>query len=505
MAGIGAWRMPMAAGLLTLSANACRLLGLEGPPPTTLDGLVALCHPEDRHLLREACDQLSSSAEGGRVEVEVRMPVAGRQAWFRHCAEIDRGPAGDAPALIGVLQDVSWHRQALRDATDELKAQVQTERDRLKAAASAGIVGVWDWYIPQDVLVWDEVMYRLYGLEPKDFGGAYEAWTSAVHPDDRAGAEAAIAAALRGEHEYEYVFRVVWPRDGSIHFIKAGAHTIFDESGKAVRMLGVNHEVTEKINREAALKEATRIAIEANIAKSEFLARMSHEIRTPMNAVVGLSAMGMELPGLPHRAADYMNRIHQSSTALMSLLNDILDFSKIEARQMELGPQKFELEALIDSTTKLFALSANQKGLQLLTDIDPALPRLLVGDAPKLGQILNNLLGNAIKFTASGQVCLRVRRLPSRNDRDELGVRLQCAVQDTGIGIAPQSVGELFLTFSQADGSISRRYGGSGLGLVISQRLCEMMGGRIEVDSRLGAGSTFSFELDLPVAGKRLV
>ena len=326
-----------------------------------------------------------------------------------------------------------------------------------------------------------------------------------MHPDDRAGAEAAIAAALRGEHEYEYVFRVVWPRDGSTHFIKAAAHTIFDESGKAVRMLGVDHEVTEKINREAALKEATRIAIEANIAKSEFLARMSHEIRTPMNAVVGLSAMGMELPGLPHRAADYMNRIHQSSTALMSLLNDILDFSKIEARQMELDPQEFELEALIDSTTKLFALSAHQKGLQLLTDIDPALPRLLVGDAPKLGQILNNLLGNAIKFTASGQVCLRVRRLPSRNDRDELGVRLQCVVQDTGIGIAPQSVGELFLPFSQADGSISRRYGGSGLGLVISQRLCEMMGGRIEVDSRLGAGSTFSFELDLPVAGKRLV
>jgi PAS domain S-box-containing protein len=351
----------------------------------------------------------------------------------------------------------------------------------MRPPASAGIVGVWDWYIPEDVLVWDDVMYRLYGLKAEDFGGAYEAWSSAVHPEDRAGAGEALAAALRGERDYEYVFRVVWPSDGSTHFIKAGAHTAFDENGKAVRMVGVNHEVTERITREQALKEATRAAVEANMAKSEFLARMSHEIRTPMNAVIGLSAMGMELPDMPHRAAAYMKRIHQSSAALMSLLNDILDFSKIEARQMELAPEEFELQALLESSTDLFALAAHQKGLQLVTDIDPALPRFLVGDASRLIQILNNLLGNAIKFTPSGRILLRVHQLASSHDRDTRCVRLRFLVQDTGIGISPESVGDLFLPFSQTDESISRRYGGSGLGLVISQRLCELMGGRIQV------------------------
>jgi PAS domain S-box-containing protein len=500
LAGIGDWRMPIPGREIVLSATACRLLGVEGAPPATLEELIGLCHPEDQTLLREACDRLLSSSGTGRFELDVRMPVAGRLAWFRHCAQIDRGPAGDAPTLIGVLQDVSWHQQALQDATAQLKAQVQTERDRLKAAASAGIVGVWDWDIPRDVLVWDEVMYRLYGLKPEDFGGAYEAWTSAVHPDDRAGAEAAIAAALRGEHDYEYVFRVIWPSDGSTHYIKAAASTVFDENGKALRMVGVNHEVTEQIAREQALKEAIRAALEANAAKSEFLARMSHEIRTPMNAVIGLSAMGMELPDLPLRAAEYMKRIHQSSAALMSLLNDILDFSKIEARQIDLTPEEFELEALINASTDLFALAAHQNGLQLVTNIDQDLPKFLVGDAIKLGQILNNLLGNAIKFTPSGQIMLSARRLPTSHDREARFVRLQFSVQDTGIGIAPKSVGDLFLPFSQANGSISRRYGGSGLGLSISQRLCELMGGHIQVTSKPGVGSTFSFELELPIA-----
>ncbi len=502
IAGMGSWRMPMPGGALTLSANAGRLLGVEGAPPDTLEGLLALCDPEDEHLLREACERVLNGSGGGRFEVDVRTQVAGRPVWFRHVAEVDPD-LEDGPALIGVLQDVSRERRAIHDATENLALLMQTERDRLQAASSAGIVGVWDWYVPQNVLVWDKVMYRLYGLEEGAFGGAFEAWTSAVHPDDRAGAEAAIGAALRGEREYEYLFRVVWPSDGSTHYIKAGSRTTYDEHGQAVRMIGVNVDVTEQIERDEALRETTRIAIEANMAKSDFLARMSHEIRTPMNAVIGLSAMGLELPDMPSRAADCMSRIHHSSVALMRILDAILDFSKIEARQMELDPQEFELEALIEASTELFALSAYQKGLQIVIDIDQALPRFLVGDALRLSQILNNLLGNAIKFTASGEICLSVYRRPPGDDGATSGVALRFAVRDTGIGIAPENIKALFRPFSQADESISRRYGGSGLGLVISQRLCELMGGRIQVASQPGAGSTFSFDLELPIATER--
>ncbi len=502
IAGIGSWRMPMTGGPITLSPNACRLLGLEGAPPDTLEGLVALCNREDQHLLRDACQRILSGSEGGRFEVEVRMQVAGRPTWFRHRSGIAPDMA-DGPVLICVIQDVSLEKQALRDATEQLEAAIQTERDRLQAASSAGIVGVWDWYVPENVLVWDKVMYQLYGLEESSFGGAYEAWSKAVHPDDRPGAEEGIEEALRGVREYDRLFRVVWPSDGSTHYIKASARTTFNEQGQPLRMIGVNVDVTEQIARDEALRETTRIAIEANMAKSDFLARMSHEIRTPMNAVIGLSSLCLDLPDMPRRAADYMTRIHHSSVALMRILDSVLDFSKIEAGQMRLDPQEFELEALIEASTELFGLSAHQKGLQLVIDIDQALPSILVGDATRLGQILNNLLGNAIKFTASGQIFLSVRRRPPGDDCDARSVRMEFAVRDTGIGIAPESIRELFLPFSQADGSISRRYGGSGLGLVISQRLCELMGGSIRVDSQPGAGSTFSFDLVLPIARER--
>jgi PAS domain S-box-containing protein len=378
IAGIGDWRMPVSGRLITLSANACRLLQVDGTPPDTLDGLIALYDAQDQSLLREACARVLSGSEEKRFEVDARMKVAGREVWFRHRAEVCPAPPDGTVTLICVFQDVSREKiDGLEVA--RLRAQAQSEKDRLQAAASAGIVGVWDWDVTHNVLAWDEVMYRLYGLKAGDFGGAFEAWTSAVHAEDRAGAEEAIAAALRGEREYEYLFRVVWPTDGSTHFIKAVSRTSFDASGKAARMIGVNYDVTEQMDREQALKDATRVAEEANRAKSEFLARMSHEIRTPMNAVIGLSAMGMELPDLPPVAADWMRRIHQSSSALMSTINDILDFSKIEAHQMDLDPQEFELEALIENSVDLFGLAAHQKGLQLVIDVDQALPRFFGG------------------------------------------------------------------------------------------------------------------------------
>ena len=502
IAGIGDWRMPVSGRLITLSANACRLLQVVGMPPDTLDGLIALHAAQDQSLLRDACVRVLSGSGENRFEVDARMNVAGREVWFRHRAEVCPSPADGTLTLICVFQDVSREKIGGLEVAC-LRAQAQSEKDRLQAAASAGIVGVWDWDVTHNVLAWDEVMYQLYGLKAGDFGGALEAWTSAVHPEDRAGAEEAIAAALRGEREYEYQFRVVWPSDGSTHFIKAVSRTSFDASGKAVRMIGVNYDVTEQMDREQALKDATRVAEEANRAKSEFLARMSHEIRTPMNAVIGLSAMSMELPDMPLVAADCMRRIHQSSSALMTTINDILDFSKIEALQMDLDPQEFELEALIENSVDLFGLAAHQKGLQLVVDVDQALPRFLVGDALRLTQILNNLLGNAIKFTESGQVLLSVHRAPSAGERNTRSVGLHFSVQDSGIGIAPESIAGLFQPFAQADVSISRRFGGTGLGLVISQRLCELMDGSITVESQPGVGTTFSFELELPIGKKQ--
>jgi PAS domain S-box-containing protein len=389
----------------------------------------------------------------------------------------------------------------VRDITPD-KARhlgVSSANERLSMATTAGRVGVWDWDIPNNVLVWDELMYRLYGLQRADFGGAYEAWSVAIHPEDKAATEGEIQAALRGEREYAPRFRVIWP-DGSIHHLKAASRTTYDAEGRPLRMIGVNYDLTEQVAVEEALARAKVDAEAASRAKSLFLANMSHEIRTPMNAVIGLSALGSGLPDLPPLVGEYLNRIHSSSQALLYTLNDILDYSKLEADRVSLEQTEFGLDELLENVIDLFALGAESKGVELVLSVEPGLPATLVGDPLRLGQILNNLVGNAVKFTAAGHVRLRVTALPTTSSTR---ARLKFEVEDTGIGISPADQEKLFAPFTQADGSVARRFGGTGLGLVISQRLLAMMGGALTVESEPGRGSTMHFEVELPVGTRR--
>jgi signal transduction histidine kinase/DNA-binding response OmpR family regulator/HPt (histidine-containing phosphotransfer) domain-containing protein len=336
-------------------------------------------------------------------------------------------------------------------------------------------------------------------LHEADFGGAYEAWAVAIHPEDKAATEGEIQAALRGEREYAPRFRVIWP-DGSIHHLKAASRTTYDAEGRPLRMIGVNYDLTEQVAGEEALEQAKVGAEAANRAKSLFLANMSHEIRTPMNAVIGLSALGSGLPGVPPRVAEYLNRIHSASQALLQTLNDILDYSKLEADRVSLEQTEFGLDELLENVIDLFALGAESKGVELVLSVEPNLPATLVGDPLRLGQILNNLVGNAVKFTAAGHVRLRVTALPTTSSTRAL---LKFEVEDTGIGISPADQAKLFAPFTQADGSVARRFGGTGLGLVISQRLLAMMGGALTVESEPGRGSTMHFEVELPVGARR--
>jgi len=312
-----------------------------------------------------------------------------------------------------------------------------------------------------------------------------------VAPGDRKRAREILRLALEGR-ELPYMEREyrLWTIFGQTFYGSVSSAQMQGKNGEPAGVISIIRDITEKKQMESSLIKARDEAEAASRAKSQFLANMSHEIRTPLNGVLGMLQLAM-LTELDDEQLEYVETAMASSQSLLKVINDVLDFSKIEAGKLEIRRESFSLQKMLTSVFGVFRNEAEARGLRLIQRVDPGVPAQVVGDEGRLRQILYNLLGNAMKFTQSGEIKVDVSA-QSANGR---GMSLEFVVADTGVGIPEEKIGSVFESFTQVDGSFTRRHQGTGLGLSIVKRLVTAMGGDISIDSRLGQGATVRFNI----------
>ncbi|NEO57567.1 MAG: response regulator [Okeania sp. SIO3B5] len=419
---------------------------------------------------------------------------------------------------------VKERTQELNKKNQDLSAEILQRRriesilsdreERYALAISGTNDGLWDWDIQTNQVYYSPTWMRIIGYEDDPLPHTLSTWSDNIHPDDLEATVRDVEAHLAGETErFQHNHRIKH-RDGHYVWIFIKGQRICDESGQPYRAVGTITDITEKKQAEDRTRAAKEEAEVANRAKSEFLATMSHEIRTPMNAVIGMTGLLLDTELKPYQQ-DFVEVIRNSGDALLILINDILDFSKIESGKLDLEEQPFNIRSCIEECLDLLAPKAAEKNLELAYLIQPQTPELIVGDVTRLRQVLVNLLSNGVKFTEIGEVVVSVtaslqnqdldsgqkRNSPISHQTQHLESNVSCsavyeiqfAVKDTGIGIPQDRMDRLFKPFSQVDASTTRIHGGTGLGLVISKRLSEIMGGKMWVESEAGVGSTFFF------------
>ncbi|MDI1336785.1 MAG: response regulator [Lacunisphaera sp.] len=402
-----------------------------------------------------------------------------------------RGPDGATQQEIATIADLTERHQA-QEALTRQEAQFRFIFESVPVGLSWAIAG------QDDTRMVNTEHVRLTGITPELAHAQPDIFLRRTHPED-AARQAELVRQLRGGEIDRFTLDKRYVHEGGeVTWVRLSRRVYQSADGRPPQELNALVDITEVKRAHAVAQAAQAAAEQANLAKSQFLAMMSHEIRTPMNGVIGMTSLLLD-SRLTREQRDYAETIRQSGDALLTIINDILDFSKIESGRLELESMEFSLRECIEGTLDLLASRAAEKRIDLLYEITDGTPGTIRSDPTRLRQVLVNLLGNALKFTAQGEVLLSVRPQPAAAGELELVF----SITDTGIGIPAEAIDRLFQSFSQVDASTTRRFGGTGLGLVISRRLAEMMGGRMWVVSEVGKGSTFSFTIRAhPVASK---
>lgn len=386
------------------------------------------------------------------------------------------------------------------DVTEEYLRQktLQASEEKLSNILSSSREMIWSAKWPRGKLVFvSAAVNEIFGISQEEFLKEHELWHSRVHSDDANVYDDFVSSLIiGGTSEGEY--RVIKP-DESVIWLRDRCHLVYDEDGKPIRLDGITADITERKQAEEE-RVARERAEAANVAKSSFLANMSHEIRTPLNAIIGFSQILENDSTLSPQQAEQINTIARSGRHLLALINDILDISRIESGRLVLLDENFSLHDLIHDVDRMFRYRAESKGLQFQTEVAPDVPKQARGDEAKLRQVLINLVGNAVKFTKQGSITLQFATdsAPRPEGFEDDTFHLIVNVEDTGPGIPDHDLGLIFDSFQQS--TAGRESGGTGLGLPISQRLVDMMGGSITVESEQGKGSRFRFDLWLQSA-----
>ncbi len=421
---------------------------------------------------------------GGKLDE--RAPVCG----FAEFRELARG-------FNRMTEQLVVEKQLLEARVEQRTRALNDSEQRFRGVFERAQVGIALCDAQGTILDLNQALTAMLCREAGELRGAKLADLPDFRPGRVLGVELARLAGARLDHvRFERGFAL--PGGGEL-FADGSASAIRDRRGRLVNVVQMLIDVTERHRAEVELVRARVAAEAASQAKSDFLANMSHEIRTPMNGALGMLNLLLRTELSP-RQLDYASKARTAAQALLAVINDVLDFSKVEAGKMELDPHRFELSDFMRELAVILSANVGTKDVEVLFRLDPRLPAALVGDATRLRQVLLNLAGNALKFTERGEVVLGLTLLGEEDAEAGGKARLRFEVSDTGIGIAADKLDHIFAGFSQAEQSTSRRYGGTGLGLAISRRLVALMGGELRVDSRVGAGSRFHFDLVMEAA-----
>jgi len=485
VAGFGIWHLDLRTNTMSLSPGAAFLSGFPREPlDIDRPALFARIHADDRHVPMEATRRAIEEHSIYKADFRMLRPDGGVR-WVRSEGRVDR-EHGEPVRITGAIIDLTLERA--------FASQLRTAAERMSLAEETAGFGVWEVDMHTQMVTVSEGLRRLNALpETGSSTFTFEAFNAAAQ--DREHINAVMAAGdqafLTGQpFDIEVRLRRA---DGEVRWQRIQGRPQFKD-GQPWRLVGATLDITREIDMRSSLDVARQTAEAAARAKSDFLANMSHEIRTPMNGVIGMTGLLLET-SLTDEQRDYAETVRSSGDALLTLINDILDFSKIEAGKLTIDRAPFDLRRVVEEVAELLAQQADAKRIDLIVHYAVGAPTRFEGDADRVRQVLMNLVGNAVKFTSAGHVVISV----DVADGDGAEPLVRVAVSDTGIGIPEGKLAGLFEKFTQADTSTTRRYGGTGLGLAISKSLVEMMGGRIEAESREGEGSTFAVVVPLPL------